>query len=558
MQHPQTATLLDALALQDSQTLALTFLHADESAQPLTRAQFRAAVQCCAAALQQQGIGPRELVIIADTQSVVSIVAFWGAVWLGAIPSMFPTLTEKLDPQIYMRNMAELVERSQVRAVLADENFMPLFRQHTDAPVIALSTLVEEGAWDDKPQHDLPPYAAKPDDIAFLQHSSGTTGLQKGIALSHSAALNQLTHYSAAIDLRDQDVIVSWLPLYHDMGLVAGFLLPFVQGIHLVLMSPFAWVAHPAMLLRAIHRYGGTLCWLPNFAYNHCARRIRERDLEGLSLAGVRAFINCSEPVRHESHALFVEKFTPLGVTWNQMAVCYAMAENTFAVTQTPIGQPPTIEHISRRAMESDLCAVRVTDDDPNGVTIVSCGVPITNVAVQTWDESAKPLPERHIGEIAIHSDSLLSGYYRRPDLTPLNEAGWYATGDRGYIADGEVFIIGRSKDLIINAGKNIYPQDIEAIANSISGIHPGRAVVFGVPDDREGTELLALVAEVSATDEAERKKIVQGVRQAVVSQAEVTLTYVALVESGWLIKTSSGKIARGENRIKWQQMLKK
>jgi fatty-acyl-CoA synthase len=555
-QTPQPVTLLDALALQDGPSSALTFLHTDETAQVLTRSQFRAVVQRCAGVLQQQGVGPRDLVIIADTQSIVSIVAFWGALWLGAIPSMFPTLTEKLDPQIYMRNMAELVERSQVRAVLADENFVPLFRQHTDAPVLALSTLVDVDPADSPT--NLLPYAANPDDIAFLQHSSGTTGLQKGIALSHTAALNQLTHYSAAIDLREQDVIVSWLPLYHDMGLVAGFLLPLVRGIPLVLMSPFAWVAHPAMLLRAIHRYQGTLCWLPNFAYNHCARRIRERDIEGVSLASMRAFINCSEPVRHESHALFVEKFAPLGVTWNQISVCYAMAENTFAVTQTPIGQPPLTEKISRRALESDLCAVRVEDDDANGVTIVSCGLPITNVDVQVWNAEKQPLPERSVGEIAIHSDSMLSGYYRRPDLTPLNEAGWYATGDRGYIADGQVFIIGRSKDLIINAGKNIYPQDIEAIANTVAGIHPGRAVVFGVSDEREGTELLALIAEVSATDEAERKKIVQALRQSVVSQAEVTLTYVALVESGWLIKTSSGKIARGENRTKWQQTLKR
>lgn len=558
MPSPQTMTLLDALALHESTAPALTFLQADETAHLLTRAQFRRAVQRCASALQQQDIGPRDLVIIADTQSLTSIIAFWGALWLGAIPSMFPTLTEKLDPQIYMRNMAELVERSQVRAVLADENFVPLFRQHTDAPVFALASLVNLEAGQSDPSNALPPYAAQSDEIAFLQHSSGTTGLQKGIALSHASALNQLTHYSASIGLSEADVIVSWLPLYHDMGLVAGFLLPLVRGIHLILMSPFAWVAHPAMLLRAIDRYKGTLCWLPNFAYNHCARRIRERDIEGVSLASMRAFINCSEPVRHESHTLFVEKFAPLGVTWEHMAVCYAMAENTFAVTQTPVGQPPHTERISRRALESDLCAVLADEDDANSLNIVSCGLPITNVEVQVWNAEKKSLPERSVGEIAIRSDSMLSGYYRRPDLTPLNEEGWYATGDRGYIANGQVFIIGRSKDLIINAGKNIYPQDIEAIANTVTGIHPGRAVVFGVPDEREGTELLALIAEVNTTDEAERKKILQSLRQAVVSQAEVTLTYVALVEPGWLIKTSSGKIARGDNRTKWQQTLKK
>ncbi len=548
------SSLLDALALHPDESSALIFLQADETPTVLTRRQFRAAVQSCAIVLREQGVGPRDLIIIADTQSLVSIVAFWGAMWLGAIPSMFPTLTEKLSPEIYMRNMAELVERSQVRAVLADDHFVPLFRQHTAAAVISLNTLLDHTA---ASAHDLPPYEADADEIALLQHSSGTTGLQKGVALSHRAVLNQLSSYSAAIALQPSDVIVSWLPLYHDMGLIAGFLLPLVQGVPLVLMSPFAWVAHPAMLLRAIHRYGGTLCWLPNFAYNHCARRIRDRDIEGVSLAGMRAFINCSEPVHHESHTLFVEKFASIGVTWAQMAVCYAMAENTFAVTQTPIGQPMRYERISRRSLEEDLYAEAVADEDASSVMMVSCGLPIANVEVQVWDSVAYPLPERHVGEIAIRSDSMLDGYYRRPDLAPLSH-GWYPTGDRGYIADGEVFIIGRSKDLIIHAGKNIYPQDIEAIANTITGVHPGRAVVFGVADEREGTELLALVAEVSTTDAAERKKIQQALRQAVVSQAEVTLSYVALVEAGWLIKTSSGKIARSQNRTKWQQTLKK
>jgi fatty-acyl-CoA synthase len=171
-----------------------------------------------------------------------------------------------------------------------------------------------------------------------LQHSSGTTGLQKGVALTHTAVLNQLAAYSQAIALHADDVVVSWLPLYHDMGLIAGFLLPLVQGLPLVLLSPFDWVQHPALLLQAIDRYRGTLCWLPNFAYNHCARRIRRRDKEAVSLASMRLFINCSEPVRHSSHQLFLEAFAAQGVTPDRLGVSYAMAENTFAVTQTRRG----------------------------------------------------------------------------------------------------------------------------------------------------------------------------------------------------------------------------
>jgi acyl-CoA synthetase (AMP-forming)/AMP-acid ligase II len=389
-----------------------------------------------------------------------------------------------------------------------------------------------------------------PDDIAFLQHSSGTTGLQKGVALSHRAVLNQLASYSDAIALNEDDVIVSWLPLYHDMGLIAGFLLPLVQGVPLVLMSPFDWAKHPALLFRAIHEHHGTLCWLPNFAYNHCARRIRPRDLEGLSAASMRMFINCSEPVYAESHTLFLERFASLGITPEMLTVSYAMAENTFAVTQTPPGETPHVDIVDRATLEEHLVA-QPTESGAHAVAKVSCGKPITNARVRVLDDSGNPPPERHVGELAVHSDCMLTGYYQRADLDPFKE-GWYLTGDRGYIADGEVYIVGRSKDLIINAGKNIYPQDIEALVNTIPGVHAGRAVAFGVPDMREGTELIAVVAEVETEAADERQTIDRAIRQTVAQGSTVTVSYVKLVDSRWLIKTSSGKIARGANREKW------
>src|SRR5690606_13134490 len=326
------------------------------------------------------------------------------------------------------------------------------------------------------------PEPADPQAIAFLQHSSGTTGLQKGVALSHGAVRRQLAAYGEAIGLTAGDVIVSWLPLYHDMGLIAGFMLPLVAGVPLVLMSPFDWVRHPALLLRAIHDFGGTLCWLPNFAYNHCARRIRRRDSEGVSLASMRLFVNCSEPVRAESHDLFLERFAVHGVTAEMLAVSYAMAENTFAVTQTPPGRPATLDIIDLPALASAGEARPVPPDHPAAVTKVSCGPPIPGTAVRVVNKDGRVLPERQVGELAIRSDYMLSEYYRRPDLAPFRD-GWYLTGDMGYMVDGEVFVIGRSKELIINAGKNIYPQDLEAIVNSVPGVHPGRAVVFGVPD---------------------------------------------------------------------------
>ncbi|MBZ0308181.1 MAG: AMP-binding protein, partial [Anaerolineae bacterium] len=369
---------------------------------------------------------------------------------------------------------------------------------------------------------------------------------QKGVALSHAAVLNQLASYSDFLNLTESDVIVSWLPLYHDMGLIAGFLLPLVQGIPLVLMSPFDWVKHPAMLFRAIHEYRGTLCWLPNFAYNHCARRIRKRDTEGLSLESMRAFINCSEPVRAASHRAFYERFRENGLKMEHLQVSYAMAEKTFAVTQTPLGRVPTHDFVDRHLLESERRAVNV--ELPDALENVSCGPPIEGVQVRAVGEDGSVLPERWIGELQVTSSFMLTGYYERPDLNEaLFQEGWYATGDMGYIADGEIYIIGRRKDLIINGGKNIYPQDLEAIVNTVPGVHPGRAVVFGVYDEREGTELIGIVAEVD--DLADPHHISQEIRHAIASQTSVTASYVHLVDDKWLIKTSSGKIARAANR---------
>jgi acyl-CoA synthetase (AMP-forming)/AMP-acid ligase II len=255
--------------------------------------------------------------------------------------------------------------------------------------------------------------------------------------------------------------------------------------------------------------------------------------------------------VQAASHALFLERFAPLGARPEMLGVSYAMAENTFAVTQTPPGQPARLDTIDRAALEHENRAVPVPPDHPDAQVRVSCGLCIAGTQARVLDTNGAPLPDRHVGEIAIQSDCLLSGYYRRPDIQPFRD-GWYLTGDRGYMADGEIYIVGRSKDLIINAGKNVYPQDIEAIVNTVAGVHAGRAVVFGVPDEREGTELIAVVAEVDSEDAEERHQISAAIRQAVARASTVTVSYVHLVGAKWLIKTSSGKIARAANREKW------
>ena len=579
-------TLWDARALSplfadgpdaEAEKPAIIYVSSDAEPVAVTREELTDQAGRVAQAIHTLGVKPagnrkgKPVVLIAHPQGLEGITAFWACILLNVIPAMLPTLNEKLDPDHYRRNLAEVARNAQARAVLTTDEFAPFLREALPCDVfssaqIAAAESGQSGAdWHAglrllaRVGGDIGYFGdtdnvlyPKPDTVALLQHSSGTTGLQKGVALSHSAILNQLCAYGGALGLREDDVIVSWLPLYHDMGLIAGFLLPLVLGVPLVLMSPFDWVAHPALLLRAIHDYRATFCWLPNFAYNHMAQRVRERDSAGLDLSTMRAFINCSEPVRAASHQQFLDRFAVNGVRADQLAVSYAMAENTFAVTQTPIGQPAFVETVDREALQTSLLAEPVPADHPRALAQVSCGRPIPGSAVKVVDDAGAELPERHIGELMVKSDCMLTGYYHRSDLNPFDAEGWYKTGDRGYLANGEVLVVGRSKDLLIIAGKNVYPQDIEALLYELDGIHPGRAVAFGVADEREGTELLAVLAELDSDDPDAKRALQVAVRQHIARSSEVTVSYVTFVPRGWLIKTSSGKTARAANRDKW------
>ncbi len=548
-------TLIDcarSLAEQSGDRIAIQLILPDGTS-PITYRTFFDQAARYAHALDKAGVGPQDLVVLVLQHGHDVLYAFWGALLLGAIPSIFPFLTPKLDPDRYYESVRSLVALSEVKAVITYAEQRPPLEAHLrDIPTLGAILNVD----DLEPGGDLADYLARapsrPEDTAFLQHSSGSTGLQKGVMLSHGAVLNQVAAYSAAIDLTPDDVIASWLPLYHDMGLIAGFILPVVQGIPLVLMSPFHWVREPAILLHAIQEHHATLCWLPNFAYSFLATRVRPSALEGVDLSSLRAVINCSEPVRAESHRAFLSRYAAHGLRPEALATCYAMAENTFAVTQSRLGAPPHVDVVDRDTLMTERIARPATDDRPV-VEMVSCGVPIPNTAIRVVDAERRDLPERHVGEIALRSDCMLTGYYHRPDATAEAMAdGWYFTGDLGYIADGEVYITGRKKDLIIVSGKNIYPQDIENALNDIPGVHPGRVVAFGVPNEQLGTEDIAVVCEVETDDAEERARIAREIRARIVQTTDVMARAVHLVGPKWLLKTSSGKVARGANRQKY------
>jgi len=531
---------------------ALVLVAEDDSEQTLTASQLLESAAAHACALRSVGLGPGDLVILVMRHSRELLSAFWGTLYLGAIPSIFPFLSEKLDPQLYMKQVRTLVAHSGARAVIALPEFIPMLTELLAGVDCRLldSEHVAAGTGASSPPPS-PPVSTEA--VAFLQHSSGSTGLQKGVALSHRAVLNQVRSYSRAIALDESDVIVSWLPLYHDMGLIACCVMPIVAGVRLVLISPFHWVREPGVLFRAVQRHGGTLSWLPNFAYNHCARNVRERDLEGVDLRPWRV-INCSEPVRYDSHRLFLERFGPAGLRETALGSCYAMAEATFAVTASPVEGPPRVDWIQLPALQAERRAVPAAAEQPGAIPMTSSGTPIEGVEVAVVGDDGRRLPDRRLGEIVVRGDCLFSGYHRRPDLdAKAIRNGWYHTGDIGYRAGDELYVTGRQDDLIIVGGKNVHPNDLEAIANEVPGIHPGRAVAFGVPDGQLGTQAVVMVGELAEETGPEgRRRIESELRRRIARQTEITLADVLLVDARWLLKTSSGKIARGANREKY------
>ena len=557
---PTLADLVQRNYRAAPQKTALILQHAGQDDLSISYAQLVAGSAQYAQTYARQGIQPGEVVVLILQHGQELVYSFWGAILYGAVPAIMPFLTEKLSPERYRADLSALVATTKPAAIVTYPEFEQDVRNALEAAAEAenpVRSVIVTGQTDPQTHPDfgtLPGLQRSPEDIVLLQHSSGTTGLQKGVALSHQAVLNQLDAYTNALRLTPDDVIVSWLPLYHDMGLIAGFLMPVLMGNPLVLMSPFDWVRAPYRLFQAVSRYKGTLSWLPNFSYNFCAQKTRERDLEGVDLSTWRIITNCSEPVKKESHQAFYERFKSYGLRETALQCSYAMAENVFAVTQTDLDSPPITDELDREAYMTQRVAASPVDGRPT-IRMMSSGKPLPNTRIRILDEKGHDLPDRTIGEIALQSDCMLTGYYHRPDATQKAFAdGWYLTGDYGYTLNGEVFVAGRKKDMIIVAGKNVYPQDLEILAYEVPGIHPGRAVAFGIFDEKAGTEEAVIVVEVDTDDADERQRIADALRQHITKNSAIALRHSYIVGKQWILKTSSGKTARSANREKFLQ----
>ena len=505
-------------------------------------------------ALDRAGVRRGDVVVVIVRPGADLLSAWLAPLLLGAIPSIFPWPTEKLSREYYEKSVASLLSICGARTIHVNADLEEALRKLSeDLPVPPALIGVERCATASAPRAVGRDLREDAESISVLQHSSGSTGLQKGIALSSRAVFRQIENYGRALGVTDSDRVANWMPLYHDGGLIAGFLQPLLRGLPLSILSPIDWVHDPALLLEAITRDRSTLCWLPNFAYNFLARKIPDRRLEGMDLSSMRAFVNTAEPVRASSHDMFLARFRRLGLDPLALTTSYGTAENTLAITQSDPSRPVRREERDRDRLSRDGVAVAPAPGAAS-VTLVSCGPPIPHTEVRVLGGGFESLAERRVGELAIRSDCMLTEYFHRPDLTARAfHDGWYLTGDYGYLSDGEVFVTGRKKDLIIVGGNNLYPQDLEFIADGVGGVHPGRTVAFGVENEEAGTEEVVVLFELDGPAGAmDARKVEDEVRRAIARQSDCVARTVAALPPMWLVKTSSGKISRTRCREKF------
>lgn len=513
----------------------------------LSYAALKRKVEQVAAVAHERGLKSGDVALLFMPQGIEAVVCFFGLMHAGIVPSLMPLPSAKQEAGRYWSAHASLLDLIEPAVVIGPESHLADMRsagldQHRLLPaqvLLSSQRAVSAGA------------ACHPDDIALLQHSSGTTALKKGVALSHRAILAQVDAYAAAIAADSNDVVVSWLPMYHDMGLIACTVMPLMLGQHVAMLDPFGWIADPRSLFSEITRHRGTLAWLPNFAFELLAKTVKPEPR--FDLSSMRAFIDCSEPCKPVSFENFHKRFAAIGLRREAMQVCYAMAETVFGVSQTCMDEAPRVLKVSPGVL-AEQGRIRPPRTGETPLALLSAGRTIAGIQASIVTDDGAPLPEGRVGEIELQGKFLFDGYYKRDALTQERfRNGRYRTRDLGFFHEGELYVLGRSDDLIIVHGRNYFAHEIEAVANDIAGLKPGRNVAIPVFNELLASQEAVLIAEVDG-DVHDHIELKRRVKTQVTQAMGLELRDVSIVPQGWLLKTSSGKISRGANKDKYLQ----
>jgi len=567
-------TLNEVLRYRAQHDAERTHLHITEDSDTgeknltLTFGELYAAAQRCAVELARRGVPPGGRVSLMLPTSRVFFVSYAGILLAGAIPV-------PIYPPFRADRIEEYAERQSAILNNAEVSMLLTFRRAEAVAkllkprVRSLETVVDAEKFLEAADKAPPPAPGalpanltgsrvrKGSDIALLQYTSGSTGDPKGVVLTHTNLLANVRAIGEAVQLTSQDVGISWLPLYHDMGLIGSWLTPLHFGTPVCVMSPLAFLTRPERWLHAFHKHRGTIAAAPNFAYELCVRKIADKDIEGIDLSSWRAALNGAEPVNPETLERFEQRFAKYGFRREAQLPVYGLAEASLAVTFPPLNRGPRVDLIDREIFTAHGQAVPTTHDSAP-IAFVSSGKAVPNHQVRVVDDGGNEVADRTEGFLWFRGPSATSGYYNNSSATERlfpagqNTSGefpWVDTGDRAYRSGDEIFVTGRVKDIIIKGRRNLYPHEVEELAGRAEGIRKGCIVAFGLKDIGSGTEKLVIVAESRESDALRRSAISAAIMQEVSQGLGLPPDRVELIPTGSIPKTSSGKLRREETR---------
>ena len=510
----------------------------------LTYGELASAARSAAQGLIERDVMPGDRIALMLPTSRDFFVAFFAILYAGAVPVPIYPPMRMSQLEEHLRRQAAILRNAGARILIT----VPEARGAAallQAQVGSLTTVESVAGFSPRaPAAGLP--VTQETAAALIQYTSGSTGDPKGVVLSHANLLANIRAIGQAMEASSADIFVSWLPLYHDMGLIGAWLGCLHFAAQLYVMPPLSFLVRPESWLWAIHRFRATLSAAPNFAFELCLNKIDDQSLQGLDLSCLRMVANGAEPVNVPTLRRFTERFAGYGFRPGAMAPVYGLAENSVGLAFPPAGRTPVIDRVDRDALSTRGIAAPAQPDDAHPLEIASCGFPLPGNEIRIVDGMGYEFGERREGRLEFRGPSATSGYFRNEAKTrELFHGGWLDSGDRAYMAGGEVYITGRIKDIIIRAGQHIYPQEIEEAVAEIPGIRKGCVAVFGTADRATGTERVVVLAETRETDPAARAALLVRAQDVAASIAGTPPDEVVLAPPRTVPKTSSGKIRR-------------
>ncbi|MBZ5508322.1 MAG: fatty acyl-AMP ligase [Acidobacteriia bacterium] len=556
MEFPSFVALLRYRAIEQPQRTGFLFLrdnNPENDLDLLSYSQLDEKARAIASVLQQSG-EPGQRVLLLHQPGEDFVTSFYGCLYAGAIAvTTYPAHRGRLKQSL--PKICDLLKDAECSTILTTSDIAPVFTAAwkevigDQAPLVLASDAIpatEADNWRNP--------AAKHDTVAFLQYTSGSTSRPRGVAVTHGNMLHNSEVIARGFESDSNSMGISWLPPYHDMGLIGGVVKPAYVGFPVVILSPYTFLQQPFRWLQTITKVRATVTGGPNFAYDLCVRRVTPEQRARLELNSWKIAFNGAEPIHPETMERFCEMFAPCGFNPKAFHPCYGLAESTLYVTGGKALAGPKVEWLDRSELEAGT-AVPVNTKQEDAKAVVGCGRAALEHRVLIVDPKSRlACPDGQVGEVWVAGPSVAAGYWKRPEetakafsarLADTGEGPFMRTGDLGFLMNGELFVTGRIKDVIIINGRNLYPQDLEVAAQaSHPGLQPFGGVAFSVEHD--GQERLVIAQEVQReflrSDSAE---MIAAIRQAIVRDYDVQAYAIALLKPGQVPRTSSGKVRR-------------